>query len=58
MVWQKGDCDLLQETDRLLTDDEANNFKVADKHRGTIEEIKKRAKSRTKESKENNQSNR
>ena len=39
-IWERGDCNLLQETDRQLTDDEANNFKVAKQFRGTIEEIK------------------
>jgi|TARA_Y100000296_G_scaffold11792_1_gene13622 hypothetical protein len=41
-IWLLGDCDLLQETDRYLNEDEANNFKVAKQHRGTIEEVKKR----------------
>ena len=41
-IWLLGDCDLLQETDRYITEDEANNFKVAKQHRGTIEEVKKR----------------
>ena len=36
-IWLLGDCDLLQETDRYITEDEANNFKVAKQHRGTIE---------------------
>ena len=53
-----GDCQLLQECDREITDDEANNFKVDIKHRGTIEEIKKRPKGKAKGSKENNQPNR
>jgi len=57
-VWTMGDCQLLQECDREITDDEANNFKVDIKHRGTIEEIKKRPKGKTKGSKENNQPNR
>jgi len=35
------DCNLLQETDRELTYDEAKNFKVAKEFRGTIEEYKK-----------------
>jgi hypothetical protein len=39
-IWLLGDCDLLQETDRYITEDEANNFKVAKQHRGTIEEVK------------------
>ena len=34
-VW-KEDCVLVQETDRVLTDDEAKNFNVAKKFRGTI----------------------
>ena len=40
-IWLLGDCDLLQETDRHITEDEANNFKVAKQHRGTIEEVKR-----------------
>ena len=40
-IWLLGDCDLLQETDRYITEDEANNFKVAKQHRGTIEEVKR-----------------
>ena len=40
-IWSLGDCDLLQETDRYITEDEANNFKVAKQHRGTIEEVKR-----------------
>ena len=40
-IWLLGDCDLLQETDRYLTEDETNNFKVAKQHRGTIEEVKR-----------------
>tara|TARA_R100001530_G_scaffold132496_1_gene104974 strand:+ start:334 stop:549 length:216 start_codon:yes stop_codon:yes gene_type:complete len=41
-IWKKGDCDLLQETDRYLNEDEANNFKVIKQHRGTIEEVKRK----------------
>ena len=41
-IWRLGDCDLLQEADRYLSDDETKNFKVAKQHRGTIEEVKKR----------------
>ena len=40
-IWSLGDCDLLQEADRYLTEDETNNFKVAKQHRGTIEEVKR-----------------
>ena len=40
-IWLLGDCDLLQEADRYITEDEANNFKVAKQHRGTIEEVKR-----------------
>ena len=40
-IWRLGSCDLLQETDRYITEDEANNFKVAKQHRGTIEEVKR-----------------
>jgi len=40
-IWLLGDCDLLQEADRYLTEDETNNFKVAKQHRGTIEEVKR-----------------
>ena len=40
-IWEQGDCNLIQETDRQLTDDEAKNFKVVKQFRGTIEEIKK-----------------
>ena len=41
-IWRLGDCDLLQEADRYLSDDETTNFKVAKQHRGTIEEVQKR----------------
>ena len=41
-IWRFGDCDLLQEVDRYLSDDETTNFKVAKQHRGTIEEVQKR----------------
>ena len=40
-IWETA-CILLQETDRHLTKDEANNFKVAKPHRGTIEEVKRK----------------
>ena len=40
-IWLVGDCYLLQEADRYLTEDETNNFKVAKQHRGTIEEVKR-----------------
>ena len=40
-IWEHNDCNLLQETDRVLTNDEAKNFKVAKQFRGTIEEVKK-----------------
>ena len=40
-IWLLGNCDLLQETDRYITEDEANNFKVDKQHRGTIEEVKR-----------------
>ena len=40
-IWLLGECELLQETDRYITEDEANNFKVAKQHRGTIEEVKR-----------------
>ena len=46
-VW-KEDCVLVQETDRVLTDDEAKNFNVAKKFRGTIEEVKKTTERTTK----------
>lgn len=42
------DCNLLQETDRVLTDDEAKNFRVAKQFRGTIEEVKKEDQGRKK----------
>ena len=41
-VWKRGDYDLVQECDRELTDVQVKNFRVDKKHRGTIEEIKKR----------------
>ena len=41
-IWEHNDCNLLQETDRVLTNDEAKNFKVVKPYRGTIEEVKKR----------------
>ena len=46
-VWERGDCELIQECDRELSDYEANNFKVDKQHRGTIEEIKKKVKGTT-----------
>ena len=36
------DCNLVQECDRELTDVQVKNFRVDKKHRGTIEEIKKK----------------
>ena len=47
-IWSRLDCNLLQETDRVLTDDEAKDFKVAKQYRGTIEEVKKEDKGRKK----------
>ena len=41
-IWRLGDCDLVQEIDRYLSDDETKNFKVVKPYRGTIEEVKKR----------------
>ena len=41
-VWLKGEYTLLQECDRELTDVQVKNFRVDKKHRGTIEEIKKK----------------
>ena len=41
-IWDVLDCNLVQEIDRYLSDDEEKNFKVAKQHRGTIEEVKKR----------------
>ena len=41
-IWRLGECELLQEADRYLSDDETTNFKVAKQHRGTIEEVQKR----------------
>ena len=41
-VWLKGEYTLLQECDRELTDVQVKNFGVDKKHRGTIEEIKKK----------------
>ena len=40
-IWRLGSCDLLQDVDRYLSDDETKNFKVAKQHRGTIEEVTK-----------------
>ena len=40
-IWRLGDCDLVQEIDRYLSDDETKNFKVVKPYRGTIEEVKK-----------------
>ena len=47
-IWEHNDCNLLQETDRVLTNDEAKNFKVAKQFRGTIEEVKKEDQGRKK----------
>ena len=41
-IWEVGDCNLVQEIDRYLSDDETKNFKVVKPYRGTIEEVKKR----------------
>ena len=41
-VWKRGEYTLLQECDRELTDVQVKNFTVDKKHRGTIEEIKKK----------------
>ena len=41
-IWRLGECELLQEADRYLSDDETTNFKVVKPYRGTIEEVKKR----------------
>ena len=41
-IWRLGDCNLVQEIDRYLSDDETKNFKVVKPYRGTIEEVKKR----------------
>ena len=40
-IWRLGSCDLLQDVDRYLSDDETKNFNVAKQHRGTIEEVKR-----------------
>ena len=40
-IWDVDDCNLVQETDRLLNDNEAKNFRVAKQFRGTIEEVTK-----------------
>ena len=40
-IWRLGDCDLVQEIDRYLSDDETKNFKVVKPYRGTIEEVKR-----------------
>ena len=41
-IWRLGECVLLQELDKYLSDDETKNFKVAKQYRGTIEEVQKR----------------
>ena len=41
-VWKRGEYTLLQDCDRELTDVQVKNFRVDKKHRGTIEEIKKK----------------
>ena len=41
-IWRLEECELLQEADRYLSDDETKNFKVVKPYRGTIEEVKKR----------------
>jgi len=41
-IWEVGDCNLVQEIDRYLSDDETKNFKVVKPYRGTIDEVKKR----------------
>jgi len=46
-IWAT-DCNLIQECDRQLTDNEANNFKVAKPYRGTIEKVKKTTQKSTK----------
>ena len=38
-IWA-NDCILIKETDKHLTEDETNNFKVVKPYRGTIEEVK------------------
>ena len=41
-VWTRGEYTLLQDCDRELTDVQVKNFRVDKKHRGTIEEIKRK----------------
>ena len=41
-IWDVLDCNLVQEIDRYLSDDETKNFKVVKPYRGTIEEVQKR----------------